>query len=56
MARRKPKRPKAPKRSASLESWKNYGKRLSDWKAKCRKIESDKKSKSTIISRLSRVA
>lgn len=56
MARKKPKRPKMPKRSAGLETWKNYGKRLNDWKAKCRKIESDKKSKATLINRMSRVA
>lgn len=56
MARKKPKRPRAPKASSSYETWKNYEKRIKEWKAKCRKVESDKKAKAALINRLRRAA
>ena len=49
MARKKPKRPKAPKHSATLQSWQNYKKRLDAWRAACRQIDADKKKKSSLI-------
>lgn len=46
---KKPKAPKAPKASASLEVWKRYNQRVKEWRAKIKKIESDKKSKAKLI-------
>ena len=51
---KKPKRPKAPKRSASLARWEDYKKRLNDWKKKCAKIDADKKKKAKLIDSLRR--
>ena len=44
-----PKKPKAPKTSASLTAWENYKKRLADWQKKCREIDSNIKKKANII-------
>ena len=50
-----PKKPKAPKKSASLRVWENYERRLKDWKQKVSKIESEKKRKAAIIARAKRM-
>jgi len=49
------KMPKAPKHSASKKSWENYNKRLSAYKAKKRKVISDKKAKENLIKRAERL-
>lgn len=54
MARRKPKRPRAPKQSAGLQTWQNYDNRLGDWNKKCNQIDSDKKKKSDLIEKIKR--
>lgn len=46
---RKPRKPKAPKTTASVQVWENYYKRLQDWKKRCNKIEADKKRKANLI-------
>lgn len=53
---KKPKRPRAPKSSASYQTWQNYSKRLSDWKKRCSGIVSDKKKKTALMQKLRRVA
>ena len=54
MARKKPKRPKAPKRSSSLQTWQNYERRLNDWVKKCNQIVGDKKRKAQLIEKIQR--
>lgn len=56
MAMRKPKRPKAPKRSASVAVWERYEKRLKEWKQKLAKMEADKRRKEAIIQRVRKLA
>lgn len=46
---RKPRKPKAPKMSAGLQTWENYYKRLTDWKKRCNELESNKKRKAALI-------
>jgi len=46
---KKPKMPKRPKRSSGIEVWKRYDQRVADWKRKCSKIETDKKTKERLI-------
>lgn len=53
---RKPKRPRAPKSSASYQSWLNYSARLNEWKKRCGQMVSEKKKKADLIQRLRRVA
>lgn len=48
MARRKPKRPKQPKRSASLETWRRWDERMKNWKKKCNEIDAPRKAKEAI--------
>lgn len=47
-----PKKPKAPKQSASLETWQNYEKRVKEWEKKCRAIDQAKAQKKKLIGRL----
>lgn len=49
-----PKRPKAPKRSASLTVWERYKQRVDEWKKKCSNIENAKKRKAALINQLSK--
>lgn len=49
-----PKRPKAPKRSASLPVWERYKQRIDEWKKKCASIENAKKRKASLINQLSK--
>ena len=51
---KKPKKPKAPKVSASLTVWKNYETRLSNWRKTCAEIEKAKKDKAALIAKLRR--
>ncbi|MBA7514355.1 hypothetical protein ES705_06383 [subsurface metagenome] len=51
---RKPKRPKAPKRSATIQTWQGYESRRNAWSAKCKQIDADKKKKADLIERLSK--
>lgn len=44
-----PKRPKAPKASASLTAWENYKTRLTDWEKKVKDIHSAKDKKAKLI-------
>jgi len=53
---KKPKRPRAPKQSASYQTWLNYSARLNDWKKRCGQIVSDKSKKAALIQKLRRVA
>ncbi len=54
MALKKPKRPKAPKHSSSLQTWQAYERRLSDWTKKCSQIIGDRKRKAQLIEKLQR--
>lgn len=54
MAKRKyPKKPRKPKRSASLKTWEAYQKRYNEWKKKCSTIDSNLKKKEKLIAKLS---
>jgi hypothetical protein len=56
MAAKLPKKPKAPKQSASLASWQNYDARLKEWKNKCAQIIRDKAAKKSLIERTRKAA
>lgn len=49
-----PKKPKAPKASASLQTWENYNTRVKAWEKKVSGIESDKKKKAALIAKARR--
>jgi len=51
---KKPKKPKQPRTSSSLATWENYMRRVSDWKKKLSKLESDKRRKKSIIEKARR--
>lgn len=54
MAHRKlPKKPRKPKRSASLASWQNFDARVADWKNKVSQILSERTKKETLIKKYS---
>lgn len=48
---RKPKKPKQPRQSASLNVWLAYDKRVTDWKKRVNSIEAGKKKKASIIAK-----
>lgn len=57
MAKRKyPKKPKIPKKSASLNTWLKYEQRLKEWQQKCKDIDNAKKRKEEIIKRVTKLA
>ncbi len=49
---KKPKRPRAPKRSSSYQTWQAYEQRVNAWAAKCSQIIADKKKKAALIQKL----
>jgi hypothetical protein len=51
---RLPKKPKAPKRTASLMVWERFKQRVDEWKKKCNSIEAAKKRKAALINQLSK--
>ena len=51
---KKPKKPKMPRKSASVQVWERYTQRVSDWKKRLNKIESDKKKKASLIEKARR--
>lgn len=57
MAKRKyPKKPKMPKKAASLNTWLKYEQRLKEWQQKCKDIDNAKKRKEEIIKRVTKLA
>jgi len=53
MAKKKPKAPKKPKRSAPVGSWEKYDKRHAEWKKKCHDIDAAEKKKESLIKKYS---
>jgi len=48
---RLPKKPKAPKAGASMETWKNYDRRLTEHQKKVAQIKRDRQSKKSLIAK-----
>jgi len=44
-----PKKPKAPKASAGLQTWERFNQRLTEWEKKVAKIKSDATKKANLI-------
>jgi len=53
---KRPKKPKAPRVTASLAVWERYEKRLKDWQNKIKQIDADRKKKEAIIQRARKLA
>jgi len=51
MAKR-PKKPKMPRITASIQVWERYEQRVKDWRKKIAQIEAEKKRKAAIIQRV----
>jgi len=51
MAKKYPKAPKRPKRSASLRTWENYNKRHAEWRKRCSQIDSERKRKENLMNK-----
>jgi len=54
--RKKPVKPTAPKKTAPLKTWESYEGRLKEWVRKCQQIETDKKKKEALITRVQKLA
>lgn len=47
--------PKAPKQSASLETWQKYDKKVSEVKKHNAQLESDKRKKKSLVEKIKKV-
>ena len=48
MTRKKPRKPKRPKASASLATWQRYDDRMKDWQKRVKEWENEPKKKDAI--------
>lgn len=51
-----PKKPKAPKKSASTQTWINYKNRLKEWEKKCKQIDANKKAHEKAVAEAKKLA